>query len=451
MANALPQFLNVSILQELKLQAELAAAAYDDGDKPKGFKDVDLESIGVASDNIDGKFFENDGAAARLMSRGGDWYLSFRGTDSTEDLLDFIADQDDYIDKFDDLLSSISTTGKFDGKLFVTGHSLGGAASHLLHEERGDFSAAVRNADYFSFASPIFKDGDQVASYGHANDAIYGLDDDGGPPFVKEVFYYTDEVGTQQPDAEDDDNEPLHAIENHVEGLQRMIDADVFRPDFGLQDRRGLSLDQQVVIVGDHGRVSITDDFGGSVVILGVDGRLPGEDRDEIDVSDVIIGRDEAGKDWIDGMRGADELIGRAGADRLIGGVGADSLNGGSGGDRLWGGAGRDSLFGGKGADDFVFDKAQGQADVVRDFHRGHNDTLVIDVSAFGGDATGDFDVFNGRTQPDARGDGPAVLYARSSGNVFFDADGRGGDDALLVATLRDGPDSLKAGNIDLI
>jgi Ca2+-binding RTX toxin-like protein len=458
MAKALPQFLNLNTLRDLKLQGELAAAAYEDGRRPDGFRDVNLAAIGVDEGNIAGPFFDNGGASARLMARDGDWYLAFRGTDSNDDLLDFLSEEDEYIERFDDLLNAISRADNFDGKLFVTGHSLGGAVSHLLNEDRGDYGAAIRSADYFSFASPIFDNPGKVASYGHANDGIYGLDEDVDPPFVERVFYYTDEDGTDQPDPQDEDNEPIHAIESHVEGLARIIASDAFDPQYGLTERRGLSLDQTVVLSGTHDKVVLSDALEGDVVLLGVDGRLGGEAKANVDLSDILYGRDVGSvSDWIDGMRGSDLLIGLAGADRLIGGAGADTLKGGSGADDLFGGAGRDVLIGGRGRDEFVFDKARGEADVVRDFHAasdgrdGQRDLLVIEARGFEARRGDEFDVFNSRSDWSDRGDEVGVFYQRRSGDVFFDADGKGGDGALLVATLRDGPDSLRASDIDLI
>ena len=451
MANALPDdFLSMKILKTLELQAEVANAAYADGDVPKGFKSVDIEKFGVDPGNIDGPFFENGDAVARLLKKDGDFYLTFRGTDTTGDFFDYLNIEDDYIKEFDQLLNEISDDIS-GSQLYVSGHSLGAAAVHQLQEDKAQYGKAYENADYFSFGSPIFDNPAGVAVYGHANDAIYGIAEDGAPPYVKNVFWYRDETGIETNDATDEENEAPHSIENMADGLDRIMASDVFRPDFGLVEKRGLDLSVTTIIVGSHETIEMpnADDLAGTMVLLGVDGRLPTENKAQVDRSDVILGRDEKGsQDWIDGLSGDDKIVARAGNDRLIGGDGADALKGGSGADILYGGADVDDLTGGKGGDRFVFADKQSNADLVLDFGKG--DMLAIDVGTFGG-SKGGFDIVNGGKSPDAESDNETVLYASNSGKLFYDADGTGDQDQTLIAILKDGPDRLQTGDVTLV
>jgi hypothetical protein len=126
------------------------------------------------------------------------------------------------------------------------------------------------------------------------------------------------------------------------------------------------------------------------------------------------------GDDRLDGRSGNDVLMGEQGDDLLLGGNGSDLLGGGSGNDTLSGGAGSDLLTGDSGADRFVFD-APGSADRITDFQPGI-DELVFDPARYAGAGAGSF------------------VYDRSTGNLYYDADGSGAGAAQLVATLDNRP-----------
>jgi Ca2+-binding RTX toxin-like protein len=128
-------------------------------------------------------------------------------------------------------------------------------------------------------------------------------------------------------------------------------------------------------------------------------------------------------------------MYGDSDHDVLNGQAGRDSLDGGSGDDTLTGGPGRDALFGGLGDDQFVFRSDADGADVVLDFERGE-DKLVFHAAGF--DNLGaDFDlVVAGMPRPDS-GDA-TFLFDTTSHNLYYDADGNGGGDNLLVAELDD-------------
>lgn len=455
---ALPtDFLSVSTLQTLKLQAEFASAAYRSGGTPAGYRDVNLANIGVDESHIDGRFFENNGAAARVLTDGQNWVLAFRGTNSVDDLLDYLDDGDDYIDNFDNLLDALATVN-IAGTFSVTGHSLGGAAVHQLAGKIADYGGEFRTANYYSFASPIFDSPGRVGAYGIQNDAVYSYDTDVTPPYVRNVYWWTGTNEIDQVDITDSDNDAAHSIVNHIGGLDRMIRTEMFDPQWGLTDERGLDLSVTTILSGSHDRVDITDIRDGTMVFLGVDGRLDGEGRGEAVLADEILGRSVIGDvDWIDGMRGNDFINGRYGVDHLFGSSGNDTLEGGRGRDYLNGGAQVDTLEGGAGSDRFFFSAKQGAPDIVLDFHAiagtakpAERDQLVIDASVFGGDK-GPLDFVNGDDAQDAREDRATVIYARSSGNVLFDPDGTGAKAAVLIATLEDGPSLLQDGDVRLI
>lgn len=147
------------------------------------------------------------------------------------------------------------------------------------------------------------------------------------------------------------------------------------------------------------------------------------------DVTNTITGNDAA--NLISGGLGGDLLIGNGAADTLLGEGGGDFLQGGDGADRLIGGVGADDLSGGSGADVFVFDVLTTGADrdKIRDFAPGE-DKVELSRSAFAALAaspSGALDaamfLANGTQATSA---GQHFIYQRSTGILWYDADGNG-------------------------
>jgi Ca2+-binding RTX toxin-like protein len=164
-----------------------------------------------------------------------------------------------------------------------------------------------------------------------------------------------------------------------------------------------------------------------------------------------------AGADVLRAGTGNDTLSGGRGNDVMTGDAGQDSLSGGGGRDRLTGGAGADRLSGGGGRDSFVFDVLPGRAsdadDILR-FNKG-KDKLVFDQDIFadiGPVGALDADAFVlGKAAKDAE---DRVIYDKRSGNLFYDQDGRGGTDAILIAHILNGRGNpgvvLNLGNFEI-
>ena len=139
----------------------------------------------------------------------------------------------------------------------------------------------------------------------------------------------------------------------------------------------------------------------------------------------------------INGYGGDDSIGGSAGNDKLAGGAGDDGLSGGAGKDALRGGAGMDTLRGTFGGDRFIFDAALGPANVdqILDFNAG-SDTIVLENRVFNGLASGSLDpdaFFIGIRAADSD---DRVVYNSTSGKLYFDHDGKGGDKQVLFAQL---------------
>jgi VCBS repeat-containing protein len=114
-----------------------------------------------------------------------------------------------------------------------------------------------------------------------------------------------------------------------------------------------------------------------------------------------------------------------------------NSIAGNAGANIIDGGSGNDALAGLGGADSFRFSTALGAAnvDTIVDFQQG-TDKIVLDDAIFQGLAVGAltpavFVVGTVTTDEDQR-----IVYDSATGNLYYDADGLGGADAVLFATV---------------
>ena len=148
-----------------------------------------------------------------------------------------------------------------------------------------------------------------------------------------------------------------------------------------------------------------------------------------------------AGDDFIDGGNGNDDAHGGSGADEIKGFAGADSLEGGGGSDSLFGGLGNDLLSGGAGADKFVFDSAlsaTANVDRVRDFSKSDGDSILLSATIF--DEIGaSLDKKEFRVGQKAKDGNDYIVFNQKKGTIAYDADGKGGEKAVVFATVEKG------------
>jgi Ca2+-binding RTX toxin-like protein len=140
-----------------------------------------------------------------------------------------------------------------------------------------------------------------------------------------------------------------------------------------------------------------------------------------------------------------DTINGSAENDILRGGGGNDTINGGAGNDRIVGGTGADNLTGGIGNDTFVFDAPLNAVDTITDFEANGNDRLELSGSIFtaiGGTLdAGEFVSNSGGLAGDAN---DFLLFDSDTGNLYYDADGNGAGQRILIANV-----TVTAGTID--
>jgi Ca2+-binding RTX toxin-like protein len=163
-----------------------------------------------------------------------------------------------------------------------------------------------------------------------------------------------------------------------------------------------------------------------------------------------------AGNDSIVGGSGNDFLAGNSGDDSIVGGAGNDTIFGDGGNDWIEGGAGNDSVSGGGGQDSIVFREFGAQnADTVANFDTNW-DSLRFDGGAFtamggaGHFAAGDARFYAAAGAAGGHDADDRLIYNTSTGQLYYDADGAGGADAQLVATLQGAP-AVAAGDIWVI
>ncbi|MEO7222833.1 MAG: calcium-binding protein [Devosia sp.] len=158
------------------------------------------------------------------------------------------------------------------------------------------------------------------------------------------------------------------------------------------------------------------------------------------------------GSNWFNGQGGNDKLIGNGGEDFFNGDDGKDTIDGGTGEDHMDGGKGKDVFTGGTGEDDFNFNfMGNADADTITDFKSGEDEIWLWD-DAFGLGSgkflqNKQFLAADGATE--ATKAAHRVVYDSKSGKLFFDHDGKDGDDAVLVAILKGGVE-LHASDIQL-
>jgi predicted extracellular nuclease len=143
------------------------------------------------------------------------------------------------------------------------------------------------------------------------------------------------------------------------------------------------------------------------------------------------------------GTSGNDTLSGGAGNDTLFGGNGNDTIFGGAGNDIITGGAGVDRLYGGAGNDRFVFNNSTDGIDKIVDFVVGEDRIDIVSTGFGGASVVGNVGVLDAGklffgTAASSTSD--RFIYDKTSGSLFFDADGAGGAAQIRLAQVVGNP-----------
>lgn len=143
----------------------------------------------------------------------------------------------------------------------------------------------------------------------------------------------------------------------------------------------------------------------------------------------------------IDATSHNDRLIGNGENNVLQAFEGLDILKGGAGNDTLIGGAGRDVINTGKGADTVVLDSLKG-FDKIVDFsvkkdtiQLNHDLQDAIFTSLSVGKLAKDMFI-SGTDVTEAADSNDYLIYNKTTGALFYDADGNGAGDSIQIATI---------------
>ena len=111
----------------------------------------------------------------------------------------------------------------------------------------------------------------------------------------------------------------------------------------------------------------------------------------------------------------------------------------------MTGSTGADVLTGGGGADSFLYVSADEGGDTIEDWETGVDTILIVGDVFPGGLSAGVLPAsqfFEGTEATDAN---QRLGYDSDTGNLFFDEDGLGGADAVVLATLTGAPELTNA------
>src|SRR5262249_46603713 len=234
----------------------------------------------------------------------------------------------------------------------------------------------------------------------------------------------------------------LHGVEkisfDALEGADHVVVHDlsgtgVAAVDVDLAGANGLGDGQadRVDVTGSGGNSRIDVALvAGTVTVTGLSEQVT---IDHSDLADRLVIHALDGNDTVD----ASALAAGQMALAVDGGAGADRIIGSGGADVLDGGLGKDHLTGGGGNDQFVFDTALGanNVDTIADFSVSA-DVILLDHRIFDALAVGQLGANAFVVGSVAQDAGDRIVYNDKTGDLFYDADGRGGEDAVLFAKL---------------
>jgi hypothetical protein len=312
-------------LPEVELLGEAAIAAFAGGAIPADWNVITPQQLGVAPQYWDGNYFTNNGASAIVLQQGSTWIVSFRGTDGSNDILQYPELLlGTYINHFQPLLNAVASHAPAGTSFEFTGASLGGGATNELATIAGSqYGGRFASADFVAFASPDISTANGILNIGFENDPIYkavnGYND--SPSSLDNLVLATAQYMQGNYDG-------LHPPDNYAHNAALALEVFARLQTSVFFDQ--MSPDSLVIFDAFDGPVQDT---------------TPGRENTGAfylgsNTADVIIGRN--GDDRIEGFNGNDTLVGGAGNDTLVGGAGDDILAGNSGNDYVNGNQGFD-------------------------------------------------------------------------------------------------------------
>jgi len=284
----------------------------------------------MAASSYSGIFYQGSGvysgARAIVARRGNQIAISFRGTDSGVDFINYgnLFAGNTYINAFASLLTRVSAYASSNGlsgsDVLVTGHSLGaGAANNLRNVSASSFGGFFDTSTYVTFATPFVSASNNILNFGFENDAIFQVSDGDTPNRTDNVTYFdAGFAGASWPGLNfsilDAGDRTSHGIDNYICAVDVLASSPFFsetNPDSVVIIDRVAGTVQDKNTASTFGDV-VTNHVGQGALIIG-------EER-----ADTI--RDGTGNDWIDARGGADIVVLSDGSDRVYGGLDSDTV-----------------------------------------------------------------------------------------------------------------------------
>lgn len=132
-----------------------------------------------------------------------------------------------------------------------------------------------------------------------------------------------------------------------------------------------------------------------------------------------------------------------------------DTIKAREGEERLDGGLGKDMLIGKGSSDTFVFSSKLGptNVDTIKDFKVAQGDLIALDHDIFRrvGPALGGGEFYAAKGAIKAHDGSDRIIYNKTTGDLYYDADGKGGTGAVHFATLLNHPTSLDHGDFLIV
>lgn len=211
------------------------------------------------------------------------------------------------------------------------------------------------------------------------------------------------------------------------------------------------------VIIGGSGDDILNGGAGRDILVgsSGTDGALYTKSKTGLTIN-MTDTRLSTGDAFGDEYRQIEYLIGSEFDDKITGDTKSNTLLGGGGNDRIDGGGGNDELLGGLGADTFVFSGPGSATDLRRMNDFDTEDHIELSREGFG--LHPQYQLTLGSTlivtenSPVANTTSPTFLFEKSTGLLYFDADGNGTAAEFLIASLAfDGPSSLDVSDFLIV
>lgn len=375
---------------DIEIMAQLSHAAYERDTPledllPAGWKNITGELHYSDGRETDG-YFDNVNAQGYVATNSDTLAIVFRGSENLADFRSSVH-QHQYYTRLEPMISAAEAYAYEHGfsNVYVTGHSLGGAAAEQfsIREQSFKEKSIDINVEIASFGSPGIMDtiatGEPTVTFSSSGDGSIGgvnlLGQTTSSPTAGQITIPVQDLSLNLlwpvlRIVHVGDPIPHHFlglgwqyIGDEIDLSLPAVSDDGFYQHDALRYWKSVELIKEADVPIDERSITVYYDTVHSVSLLeAFHGVLVGSEESD----DMYVQPPDApggltaisvsffggnGNDTLIGRNGRDLLVGGQGNDNIYGGAGHDSLDGGDGNDTFEGGPGDDRIFGGPGND----------------------------------------------------------------------------------------------------